>query len=452
MKVDLRLTYASKTILFENIDESVVDEISVLTTSSTGRSVSFPELLFPVDVAELVEAGYPLSDARGDVLVDGVVLMSGVASEPTYGAVGQPVSLTISCEPFNDTAIIPALDEIVVVASGTEGDDGAVFPTVFGRPGVFFSELGVQKQVGGTTAPMLHSLAGTAHKIIACGHPVDLPKTVKVINSDGGTADIALTVDATSGAMIVDLTGQSAPFRTADPYYISWTSAALPFGAGDVLAYLLEKSTLAVDWKRWGNARSRLNEYTLAGYIDTNISPWNYIESELNDYLSIAWSSSADGIFPIFLDYYGPPTWEIRKGIRTSPISYERDKSDIINDLRVDYAWNEKAGAYARSLTIDEPQSIDRFGKSSDVISLGFVSHRPTAFRIARDLLDRKAWLHRSVTYMVDEVKGSPGDIVSITDPEVSLNEARAIIRSINRTPDSVLAEIEVLLIDQRRT
>ncbi len=452
MKVDLRLTYASKTILFEDLGESVLDEVSVLATSSTGRSVSFGALLFPVDVAELVEAGYPLSEARGEVLVDGAVLISGIVSEPSYGALGEPVALTISSEPFNDRAVVPGLDEVVVLAAGTEGDENATFPTVFGRPGVFFSSTGVSKQVGGTPAPVLQSLGGVASKLIACGHPLDLPKTIKVFNSATASVDIALTVDTTSGALILDLTGESSAFRSESPFFLSWTSSALASGAGDVLAYLLEKSTLAVDWKRWGNARTRLNEYTLAGFIDASVSPWAFIERELSPILSITWSTSADGIFPIFLDYGGAVTWKIKGANRVSPISYQRDRSDIVNDLRVDYAWNEKAGAYSQNLTISEPQSIQRFGTSSEVLSLPFVSDRKTAFRVARDLLARKAWLHRVVRYQVDEIQGSPGDIVSITDPEVGLDEVRGIVRSIDHTPDGVLPTVEVLLIDSRRT
>ena len=462
MKVDLRLTYASKTILFEDLGESVLDEVSVLATSSTGRSVSFGALLFPVDVAELVEAGYPLSEARGEVLVDGAVLISGIVSEPSYGALGEPVALTISSEPFNDRAVVPGLDEVVVLAAGTEGDEGATFPTVFGRPGVFFSSAGVSKNVGGTPAPSLLESTGTGTRIVrnlvACGHPVDLPKDVVVFNSAGGYHTCALQEGTPSAyyktPMMIDLltSGATVAFRSEPPFFISWTSSALASGAGDVLAYLLQKSTLAVDWKRWGNARTRLNEYTLAGFIDASISPWAFIEAELSPILSITWSTSADGIFPIFLDYDGAVTWKIKGANRVSPISYERDRSDIVNDLRVDYAWNEKGKLYSQNLTISEPQSIQRFGTSSEVLSLPFVSHRPTAFRIARDLLARKAWLHRVVRYQVDEIQGSPGDIVSITDPEVGLDEVRGIVRSIDHTPDGVLPTVEVLLIDSRRT
>ncbi len=141
--VEVRITYASRVFSFPDRAVSVEDIADIMQNSSGGRSVSFSDLQFPADVAELVAAGHDFARATGEVLVNDVVVLSGSVSEPQYGRAGDPVSLTVSDEPYNDRGAVPSLPvPVPASASYIVDNTGAYVPFVFGQPCVYTDENG----------------------------------------------------------------------------------------------------------------------------------------------------------------------------------------------------------------------------------------------------------------------------------------------------------------------
>ena len=451
--VEVRITYASRVFSFPDRDVSVEDIADVMSRTSTGRSVSFSSLLFPVDVAALVNAGHDLSRATGQVLVDGVVIMSGMVSEPEYGREGEPVSLTVSDDPYNDRGLLP--DTVVPDVGQAGSDEGATIPLVFGRPALWIDTTGAIQSRAGSPALIrfYDSIAEEASTLIVADAPVDGFTHVGIIDSKGNRERFPVSFLAggavavvVAGASVIGLTDEYAPFYVD---YQKWSTTPYARGrdgrAGELIAFLLSRSTLTIDWGRFDAARSELNQYLLAGYFDSPASPWQLINDHLNPILPISWLSGVDGIYPIAWDLTAAPTAQIKNESRVSPVTYEGDAGDIVNQVIIKYTRAAHNDTYRRHMTVRDELSIANYGEASETITCDVCSDKETANRIARHILATRAWVHRAVTY---EMENPPavGSIVSVTDDDLSLTNHDAIVRGVTYDNTNA-ARVDVLLI-----
>ena len=113
-------------------------------------SLSF-EAVWPVAVAELVEAGHPLAFARATVsrwvegsdYEDRRIVVNGYVNNPSYGEDDEPTAVTIEAPPWSATAVLPPTGHQVTGYTSVEGASsltadhlGRVYPVVFGSPGL----------------------------------------------------------------------------------------------------------------------------------------------------------------------------------------------------------------------------------------------------------------------------------------------------------------------------
>jgi hypothetical protein len=86
-------------------------------------------------------------------------------------------------------------------------------------------------------------------------------------------ADLDGDQNETSGDGIMHF-GSGIQVENDGKYYVSWTGGnALPGGAGDVLVSLLRLSSLRVNLPAWEAIAPVLNRYTLAGFVNEEVSP-----------------------------------------------------------------------------------------------------------------------------------------------------------------------------------
>tara|TARA_R110002096_G_scaffold219467_2_gene407751 strand:+ start:1365 stop:2735 length:1371 start_codon:yes stop_codon:yes gene_type:complete len=451
--VEVRITYASRVFSFPDRDVSVEDIADVMSRTSTGRSVSFSSLLFPVDVAALVNEGHDLSRATGQVLVDDVIIMSGMVSEPEYGRAGEPVSLTVSDDPYNDRGLLP--NTTVPENGQLEIDGGAIVPIVFGRPALWIDLTGVIQSRAGSPALILSRdvIADENVGLVVGSAPVDGFTHVGIIDSKGNRErfPVSFLADGTVKAdihlaSVIELGAGGAPYYVD---YQEWSTTPYARGrdgrAGELIAFLLSRSTLTIDWGRFDAARSGLNRFLLAGYFDSPASPWQLINDHINPILPISWLSGVDGIYPIAFDLTSAPTAQINNQSRVSSVTYEGDAGDIVNQVIIKYTRAAHNDTYRRHMTVRDELSIANYGEASETITCDVCSDKETANRIARHILATRAWVHRAVTY---EMENPPavGSIVSVTDDDLSLTNHDAIVRGVTYDNTNA-ARVDVLLI-----
>ena len=457
--VEVRITYASRVFSFPDRAVSVEDIADVVQNTSSGRSVSFSDLQFPVDVAELVAAGHDMSLATGEVLVNDVVILSGSVSEPQYGRAGDPVSLTVSDEPYNDRGIFPVNTVLEVVApmaaflSNTEG--GLTVPFVFGKPALWVDIAGdVQSRAGSPALVEARTPVNLqAFRLVVNSVPVDGLTHVGIIDSQANrerfpvfSGNNGMPSVLINGASVIGITEEYAPYFVD---YQKWSTTPQAFGrdgrAGEMIALLLSKSTLRIDWGRFERARGVLNRYLLAGYFDAPASPWQLINDHFNPILPISWISGIDGIYCIAWDLDARATGRITNENRVSMVTYEGDVSGVVNQVVLKYTRAAHNGTYRRHLTLRDEQSIAKYGELSETITCDICSDKDTAYRIARQILALKAWVHRSISY---EMENPPpvGSVISLTDSDLHLTNEKAIVSRVSRG-SAPASRVDVLLI-----
>ena len=308
---------------------SVSSQASLWSPRTASRSASL-SFLDDIGVARLVSQGHMPQSGLGILRYNDRVIVAGAWSGVEYGPLGSPVRLTIGESTQDDTATLPAvgailrkiteqelaegIDERGLYATGESFDfltlgpvtakatlglwqavsrvaEGRTYPMVIGAPG--------STTHPGSPALFVDTLATDKEWVIA-GHEVDAttvtiwgPGPEGELTSDGATGVAVHHKEDLDGRLIAYVTsadmtstqnsegaggelilGTGLQFDPSADYFVSWTGGeALPSGAGDALLMLLRLSSLRVDFGAWHSLRDRLNAYTLAGYVDDEVSP-----------------------------------------------------------------------------------------------------------------------------------------------------------------------------------
>ncbi len=70
-------------------------------------------------------------------------------------------------------------------------------------------------------------------------------------------------------------------------------------GAGDVLLWMLRRSTVPVDRRRFAALRERLNQYIVGGYVNAEARPWDWVVDHLLPILPLSIVGGPAGSYPI---------------------------------------------------------------------------------------------------------------------------------------------------------
>jgi hypothetical protein len=466
------------------------DGAELLTTSPELRSVAI-EVLFPIDVAERIEAGHDLAAASGELALwavgqpweDRQQVIVGTVVQPEYGAADEPVRFSLEENPFDDVAVIP--DAAAVVSASTWDQDAfqtpddsleLVYPIVFGAPGLTTDDQGAAVLGRGSPGIVLDytNISYEAKLLMVAGHLVEA-STVTILDQDG--AGVTRTVSHVEDLLgrtvaVVDLTTTFAIDKTGS-LWVCWTQGrALPgvSGAGSLLRYMLGRSSLRVDWGRVEALVAYLDRFEVSGYINSACSPWEWVQDNLLPLLPISMLSGPDGLRPVRWRYDAAEEDAVAvltcgQGCeRVSPITYERGRANVVNEIRLSYAIDGEDGALLSAICTPEPDQADpaqftilhsrisgsRYGLMAKTMETDIIWDRRTARLVATWLVQAWAFPTRVVTWDADqELAGwlEQGAPVLLVDDQVHWDRRGAFARSLTRT-DTEAVRVELLVVE----
>ncbi len=497
--------------------EGGLDDISqqlaldVFGTDPGERSVTI-DMLWPEDVAALEAQGHRLTAATGELAlwVDGTsyeqrrVIVAGPVSSPEYGAPGEPVTLTISEETSEDTALWPPPSYQVTEQTwpdASEDADGAWYPWPFGTPGVYVDAEGTERHVAGSPAPCVEyddgadraeTLLVAAFRVVATHVRITYPVGNGGSWAVSGALAITYVVDGLGQeCAVVDVSGESFELREAGEWWAVWSEGGAmlsPYRPGvaldravELVRWWAEKSSLAVDTGRLASLEPRYR-WAVAGYFDEPVVPWEWLEDNLLPLLPVSVDTTGNGGKALVPWRYDARREEATDHLEAGPgisrdgrITRDRAAKDIRNDIRIRFAMHGSTRKYKGRLSL-RPQadlSNDGTSRSGDIAqssssivqasALGFgvkgsrveivetdiVYDYSTAGSIARWKAFALALSHREVTYEADiERVGwwDVADVVTLTDDDVSIDDAVCLVLGIElRGDDRIGVTLQVL-------
>ena len=324
------------------------------------------ELLFPVDVAELVAEGHDLAAAtaelsrwiEGDDYDDRKTVLVGLIRDPEYGEAGVSVRCSLEENFFDDRGALPARGQMVNSRTTygsqiAQADKNLSYPVILGRPGKFSYEV-----TGGTTKDWIPAAQalwwykfGTESNamLVAAGHTASdyayltcdgvpdgvLVKLSKLLDRAGqqvtlvGAGTATSTVDTKAGAVTAyhGMDNAALALFLPDPasientvaVFVSWFDPVAAFAgtdyggvesggesvrrAGDVIEYVLSFSSIRFDRPAIKAMAPRLASFLIDAVIDSKVTPWEWIRDNLLPILPLSVVTGPTGVRFIFWDY-----------------------------------------------------------------------------------------------------------------------------------------------------
>jgi hypothetical protein len=472
---------------------SVEEAFDFLSESADFPSVSL-EVVFPLDVAELIEQGHDLAAATGELALhlegqtydDRRVFLEGNVAQPEYGASGEPVRFSLERLILEDSALFPEAGLIAsnkTVAAAPESSIGRAYPFVFGEVGATIDEAGITVKAYATPGFQVGSFfegPTNRRKILIAGHRV-AATTCNIYNSDADQNMVGNVVyhepDALGQVYAYTAFAFSVESSDKDSYSIDWTGSegATPNlqqngpleRGGDLLRYMMTRSSLPVDLGRTVAAAEQLQAFKFGGYIDKPIAPLKWLNEHIVPLLPVSIAAGAGGIYPIVWRYDATAEDAV-EAITAGPqferqgaVSYESE--DVFNEIRLRYGFAQWREDFTRSITIsgepakDDPEQISstytrasfsRYGTQAKEIESVMVYDPATAAAIVKWQARAFAFRRRSISYAADYRFGwlERGDIVTITDTDLHLAGRVCLVQSI--TWGASALSIKLLLID----
>ena len=478
------------------IGGAVADSVAPLSDSPEPRAVSI-ELLFPsgVDVPDLVARGHDLGSATGKLLLwcegttEAMTVIDGYVRDPEYGAKDEPVKFSLEELPFEDRALWPPVDATVTTVTwplSLEDARGEMYPWVFGAPTLDESTDGVY----GSPGLIVNT---SAQRILIAGHHVE-GGNVHVMNYDDGTEKtLSVTNDDDAEGYPVAFVVPSAPLTYSDDgkYYVKWGTDSLSGGltnpdgsvmrgAGDVLKWWLTRSTLRWDRGRVSAAVPAMNAAKIDCYVmaapDARITPWTWVRENVLPLLPYSTRMGPGGLYfaryrwdATAVEAVAHITTDNGTAERVGGVSYT-PRDEVANEVRMAYRIDAESDKYRKRVVVTGSRDTIETDKSDTVIRNGLCAssharygHRvmelssdvvcddATAASVCLWRASAHAWQHRLAVYRVgrDFAHLEPGNVVTLTDPEVGLSSAVALVDSVPWGAAETF-EIELRILHQR--
>jgi len=407
-----------------------------------------------------------------------LLVLAGLIDGLEFGEKTEPVTFSVTQSISEDLGSThPAAQFIGVPAFGADGSTwnydsdfaGEYLPLVFGKPGdgagtAFGSPaFGLNNVPGGTI-----SAGVAAHPIAATSVYIE-----NFDNSQTGTLSTMQGYRDVRGRRIalVDLQTWSAPrWSPGDEMWLDWGASAggvvdaggnLIRGAGDVIAYLLRRSSTDVDWGRLLPVLPLLNAYKIDTAIvrapDAPVRPWEWLASHVLPLLPVSVVTGPEGLSLAMWRYDATSqdaVAHLEAGVncyRSSAVAVS-GIDRVHNEIEILYGVDAKTNqptkrkvltGHDQTLNDDSDAaashhlriSSDRYGRRPrKPIRADAVWEDATASRVLRWMARRDAMPSESVAYDLSEEMGwlPPGSIVTLTDRGLSWSSRLALVEDVS--------------------
>lgn len=308
-------------------------------------------------------------------------------------------------------------------------------------------------------------------------------QTVSITFVSGVSTSTAI-VAACAGLTLVTVTGAGATVWTSGVAGLTLAATGVGSayrldahepvtGAGDLLEYLLNLTTLRVDRARVANAKDYLNQIKVSGYVDSQGSAYDFIKDQLLPILPcLSMTSGAEGIYPCVFRFDSTSkdaVAELIEGpeyglVRDGPVAYE-GRDTLVNEVAISYALKARTGDYHRTRTLTgDPervgetdyltstqarQSYLRYGKLTKALSTDIVYETNSADLVAMWHVLAHGFVRRVVKFSGVQRWGflSKGDVVTCTLPKLSMSQVVGLVRS-KRWDLSGFVSLEIVLLE----
>jgi hypothetical protein len=434
-------------------------------------------------------AGLPLERAR--------VVLRGLAVASEYGAVDEPIALSIRPLPAEQADVIPwpqarvdssTFPTLAPNYAPDEKIEGSAYPIVIGAPG---------NNPGGvalaTTPGLMVNFRQNRRdsQVMIAGHRVEATDVYLADLTDSPIGDIRPVSLATDQLgreyAYVDFNQPSGLNPTPDrAWYVGWEVGGGGLvgndgnalrGAGDLILYWLRRFTrIPYDQARLSAELERLNRYQIDTVINAEVNAWDWLEKNVVSLLPVLALQSAEGL------YYRVVDWRAGREDSIAALSADRRQirrltpvrtngAPVYNEVAIEFAPFATSRRYRRKRIISrqagevaEPTpeqdtrilsdrrarlSQDLYGVKPFAIKTSAVWDTATAVRIARDVIAKNALPKRQIGYEGgSELEAFDiGDIVTVTDSEIALADAPAIVFDVVSGAGNI-ARIDVVLLD----
>jgi hypothetical protein len=273
-------------------------------------------------------------------------------------------------------------------------------------------------------------------------------------------------------------------------YYVTWRNVA-GFGGGrllpdrsgpirgwaDVVRDLLDETDLEVDWPNFNAEAETLNRWRLDGMINDPADPWDVISRELVPLVPVRLIEGANGLyFRVMRWTAGPELATHRIDVKRSGVERltleARPIESVRNRFVLDYAPDRQTNKYQKRMVLtgripdngDDGfrasfrclQSRKRFelpgrrrsGVFSETLQTDWIENDDVAERMLRSYAARFALPPRPASYRLPlqwEQEIDVGDVVTVNDPEVFLDERVALVDDLTLGAGELVADVLLL-------
>ena len=459
------------------------DQIAGFSAAAAAPSVSMAIVMPPGwDWGAEVTKGHDLSAARatlsqwreGTAYSARRVVVSGVVSSPVYGAPGEPMDVTVEASPFEDRSSLIETGAILSLRAFPDLALGQVtaYPTILGVPAPDTGDL--------VTTPGRIVDIFNRRLLIADDWPQATQVKVRNLNETGYSS--ALTITKTYDgenrrvSYVTLPTSGPAIYEEQAQYGVSWSvdGGGIPnrrrtselTEAAEIIEWAFQRSTLDVDRGRMAAIHDKLRGYRLAGYVDDQeASTWDWLRTSILPILPVDVRVGPSGLYLVVYDWEASATDSIadldaqKRGLnRVGGVEYHSTRHGrLANEIRVNYQFDvgtRKASRtsithgdpllgtgidlhlseYCRRSRIRQRQRDGRMAPPAvHSVDASYVYEAEVAAKVGGWMAAARALTSRRVAYEGQPDLGflAPGDIVTITDTDVSLTSQACIVQSV---------------------
>jgi hypothetical protein len=329
--------------------------------------------------------------------------------------------------------------------------------------------------------------SGSPRKLLVAGHSVGAT-IATVVNANDESADTLNITEGEDGrgrlVSWVSLAGSDVTREITAPYYVRLGSGggllyegSLVEGAGDLLVWALEQTSLVYDLPAVRSMRPYLNGFVLGGVVmaapSEPVSMWEWLQREVLPFLPVSVTDGPNGVGFILWRWEATASdavAHLRVGEncdRTGRVSYT-PRAEVVNELRLSYAMRYRDRKMTRTLVYSGDPAVvsaegatssallrsswQRHGTRPQAIACSICYSEATANLIAGWMTRARAAQGRILTLRCEPSVAAHlrrGDVVQVSDPDLHMVGMLAFVMGLPKTAGEYV-DVEVRSIPVR--